>query len=304
MKGSKNRLVDYSMRILSILSKGDTNVNQIIKQTSSDRTYVIGVIKNLLREKIIEESNDMTNRKHKQAKPKRLTYLGQELADLIKKVSDYNRSYSDLKRLRVDTFNFRKNNSPKVLEGKLRSEGWSTQDIEFYNSYAEGIRLLEFECSLPLNDLLLFRSAGILHQFQTNNIVKKILNKIIMDAISRHVDSVVYSLNSEGWLPIIGDNHVPLIMALPAKISDYHVYNNRFTRNHVKGIITALFSLLHPHKSDFRRNVNKLKSDIEDLEVRVRDVKTERESKGSYLSSILENKKEALTFYDELMNRF
>ena len=80
----------------------------------------------------------MTNHKHKQAKPKRLTYLGQELADLIKKVSDYNRSYSDLKRLRVDTFNFRKNNSPKVLEGKLRSEGWSTQDIEFYNTVRRG----------------------------------------------------------------------------------------------------------------------------------------------------------------------
>ena len=125
-----------------------------------------------------------------------------------------------------------------------------------------------------------------------------------MDAISRHVDSIVYNLNSEGWLPIIGDNHVPLIMALPAKISDYHVYNNRFTRNQVKGIITGLFSLLDPHKSDFRRNVDKLESDIEDLEARVRDVKTKRESEGSYLSSILENKKEALTFYDELMNRF
>jgi len=217
MKGSDNRLVDYSMRILSMLSRGATNVNQIIKQTSSDRTYVIEVIKNLQREKIIEESNYTTNRKHKQAKPKRLTYLGQELADLIKKVSEYNKSYSDLKRLRVETFNFRKNNSPKLLEGKLRSEGWSTQDIQFYNSYAEGIRLLEFECSLPLNDLLLFRSAGILHQFQTNNIVKKILNKIITDAISRHVDSVVYNLNNEGWLPIIGDNHVPLLMALLLK---------------------------------------------------------------------------------------
>ena len=75
-----DRLVITSIKILSSMYKKNMFVNEIIEQTSSDRSFVIKTLRTLEKGRFIES---IKSKSHKQKKVKQLSQLGQELANLI-----------------------------------------------------------------------------------------------------------------------------------------------------------------------------------------------------------------------------
>ena len=75
-----DRLVITSIKILSSIYKKNMFVNEIIDQTSSDRSFVIKTLRTLEKGRFIESIN---SKSHKQKKVKQLSQLGQELANLV-----------------------------------------------------------------------------------------------------------------------------------------------------------------------------------------------------------------------------
>jgi hypothetical protein len=59
------RLITVSEHILLLLSEAGTYVNDIVKQTSHDRTYVLWVIRLLQAEELISETSDPTHSQKK-----------------------------------------------------------------------------------------------------------------------------------------------------------------------------------------------------------------------------------------------
>jgi DNA-binding HxlR family transcriptional regulator len=96
----ENRLVLYAITILSVLLYGGMPVNSIAKKTSSDKTYVILVIKELVREGLIVQVKD---NRHKQRKITLLTDLGREIAVIINNVKEFKNAYSKLRECREKT---------------------------------------------------------------------------------------------------------------------------------------------------------------------------------------------------------
>ena len=93
---NNNRLVMTSIKILSSLYKKNMFVNEIIEQTSSDRSFVIKALRTLEKGRFITSIN---NKCHKQKKVKQLSQLGQELANLIFSIQNFNEEYDRLRQL-------------------------------------------------------------------------------------------------------------------------------------------------------------------------------------------------------------
>ena len=85
-----------SIKILSSLYKKNMFVNEIIDQTSSDRSFVIKTLRTLEKGRFI---TSIKSKSHKQKKVKQLSQLGQELANLVISIQNFNEEYDRLAQL-------------------------------------------------------------------------------------------------------------------------------------------------------------------------------------------------------------
>ena len=92
-----NRLVDTYIKILNVLYEENMSVNEIIEQTSNDRTYVLDVLKKLEIYGLIEPIE--FQKQHKQKKFKKLTELGFEISQLTFNIEKFNSKYFKLNQI-------------------------------------------------------------------------------------------------------------------------------------------------------------------------------------------------------------
>ena len=85
-----------SIKILSSLYKKNMFVNEIIDQTSSDRSFVIKTLRILEKGRFI---TSIKSKSHKQKKVKQLSQLGQELANLVNSIQNFNEEYDRFSKI-------------------------------------------------------------------------------------------------------------------------------------------------------------------------------------------------------------
>lgn len=306
VKTHTSRLVDTSMTILRLLLHNSINVNSIIKQTSSDRSYVSKVIKTLQKEDIIEETKSPT---HKQKKIKQLTRVGRELAETIDSVDQYNEWYNKLRKKRKEIFDrpyFR--HSEDVLRRILRNKGWTEEQINSFNNCASGVSLLEYVSAGYIKDALVFKYASILQDHNLHNTGKAILNKIIMDIISNQLTVLLDDLEGEDPSPILrnvykdgkGDSRTDIILYFPEKMAEYSVLNNSSINKEAKEVLRSIFSLFELGSDDIAKPIEKVRNDIEICE---KSIKNTYEEEAANLHTRLGNLKQLLVFYEEVASR-
>jgi DNA-binding HxlR family transcriptional regulator len=269
MKGTKNRLVDTSIHILRLLSKGQTNVNEIIRQTSSDRTYIITLIKTLQREKLIERVQTPA----KQVKILSLSNLGRELVDLLDNIIQYNKSYSELRKTTKESLDIIYSDE-NDLKSKLTSKGWNEQDIDHYTYYLTNSASLQYECHSKFINVLGIRYGTIISEFKPGKTARIILDEIMSEAFSGQ-----FSLMLE-YLFDSNNPYFPAIKKLFASLEDLLEYSNKFIDRETKNIVKSLFSLLDPPNKHIVNELETLKGTLRLLEKKNYD-STEEELKAA-----------------------
>lgn len=219
---NKNRLVMTSIKILSSLYKKDMFVNEIIDQTSSDRSFVIKTLRTLEKGRFITSIN---SKSHKQKKVKQLSQLGQELANLVNSIQIFNKEYDRLRQL-IDEYKnldeeikklletelkdksspFIKRNpleikpkaykiSEMLLKEKLRSKGWPTEEISYYYECQEGLYYTDIFLHEGTIKILLHKFISILDNFDLNAIAREILNQIIIQIFQAKLSDIVTNIH-------------------------------------------------------------------------------------------------------------
>ncbi len=254
-KGYINRLIDTSEHILRLLSKSDTNVNQIIKQTSSDRTYVINVIKTLQQEGLISERIEGKLKKKIQS----LTELGREVAEIIKSVQSCYELCDDLKHncgkhdYALNFMGVRTKTSPLKYSVHMLPE--SENKI--------GIAFLNYTAADYVRDFVVFKYLLLSGKYNADarkkKITSQILEQIISDATRRQMDAIMKGIV---WIgdpsELIADfgEHVTKIANLPEKMRRYGLLSNKFScKEKAK---EALLSVLPLLKSERKSILEKL----------------------------------------------
>jgi len=213
-----NRLVVTSIKILSSLYKKNTFVNDIIQQTSSDRSFVIKTLRTLEKGRFIESIN---SKSHKQKKVKHLSKLGEELANLIICIQNFNEEYVKLRQL-IDEYKkldeeikkfketelkdkpspFIKRNpfeikpkkykiSERLLKEKLRSKGWANEEISYYYECQEGLYYTDIFLHEGTIKILLHKFLSILDNFDLNVVARDIINQIIIQIFQAELTDIV-----------------------------------------------------------------------------------------------------------------
>jgi DNA-binding MarR family transcriptional regulator len=305
----ENRLVLYAITILSVLLCDNMHVNSIAKQTSSDKTYVLFVIKALVREGLIIQAKDY---RHGKKKITQLTAIGREIAVIIDNLKDYKNTFSKLRECREKNFTSHEiNKAYLAVEDDIRAHGKTFRKIDWTNSKndlylygARGVSLLEYECSIHITDILIFRFASMLKRFNLQQITKDIMDKIITDSITDRLEFVSSNIlgYDNGSQMISGDlaNRAATIAGLPAKLENYPVFINHAIGEDAKNFLRSIFSLLKPSQLEVQSHINKLVSNIrfyEEIKVLSKNYK---HSELSSLDLHLQNLRSVLAFYEEI----
>ena len=268
MEGSVNRLVTISKDILRLLLGAGTNVNQIVRQTSSDRTYVLNVIKILEQEGLVSESTDP---KHKQKKIKNLTAFGLEIAELVKSIDQYSKSWNKLEQSMERYFNAVRSKKTELNRLKFRSIG---------------IAILEYETADYIKDFAIFTYSSIFRSFghmshtldpesgqythlrSLPNTTRLILNQIIRSIIDRQIDTM---LNNPLELIDEFNEYSLRITELCEKMVDHDILNNEFISKEAKDVLLSAAFILRSQKPhikshmDFKNSFWQLEKELNSL---------------------------------------
>lgn len=206
------RLVNTSIGILRMLPPSGLHINQIIRQTSPDRSHVIEAKEYLKKGRLVQESKK--NWKVGQKKSLVLTGLGFEIKTLMEDLDRYDNAYSRFTQTRkqfsdlADTpSRWVKNDSIEVYyrdsthkvkdeaeaddlemqldnaaRSKLRSMGWTDEEIELRDVIDFGLSLVNLFCDRNIFSALANRYTFTFHRFSLdrNKIAANILSEIIV----------------------------------------------------------------------------------------------------------------------------
>ena len=102
-----DRMVSMAICILRSLSREKLSTNQLIKQTSSDKSFVVDTIKALNKAKIIKRTRSP---EHHQKKINELDQRGHEMIKMLYCIEQYNKSYAEFYKVFKEEFGLVKNN--------------------------------------------------------------------------------------------------------------------------------------------------------------------------------------------------
>jgi DNA-binding MarR family transcriptional regulator len=185
-------MVETSKSILRILSGSHMIVTQIIKQTSSDRSYVLIILKSLTKAGLIHELSDP---EHKQKKIKKLTSLGLEYARFILGMDRFLASYSNFDKCikenlagkELCTFSSEDEDDGWSYFGlsvnKLKSRGWSKEEIRHYEDWCTGADNVLTWSHTNIILVLIYQYLLINRRDDITKSAKILLNEIIVDEI-------------------------------------------------------------------------------------------------------------------------
>ena len=198
-------------------------VNEIIEQTSSDRSFVIKTLRTLEKGRFIESIYSKT---HKQKKVKQLSQLGQELANLIICIQNFNEEYDRLaqlideyKKLEEEIQKFkeieRKDKPSRIIKRnpieiipkkhkdlevifkrKLKNKGWIDEEISYYNECQEGLYYTDIFLHEGTIKILLHKFLSILDNFDLNDVAREIINRIIIQIFQTQLSDIVTNIHA------------------------------------------------------------------------------------------------------------
>jgi DNA-binding HxlR family transcriptional regulator len=138
-------------------------VNEIIRQTSPDRSYIISTIKLLEREGLIAR-----NKRAKKGKEtvKQLTELGRELVDISRSVEQWEKpcfqlrkAYEEKLLMDVDPHN------DKVIKRILKNRGLTDEEINRHDYIEDGLSQLLSNCETDMIDTIICRFFFTIFKF-------------------------------------------------------------------------------------------------------------------------------------------
>lgn len=257
MEGSINRLVDTSKHILRLLHEGSANVNQIIKQTSSDRTYVIDMIKTLQQEGLISETL-----RGEQRKIQNLTELGREIAEIIKSVELCYQSCDGLKQ-EEKTLDFRL--IPQPSEKYLIR----LQNMEPDGKNRIGIAILNYAAADYVRDFVIFKYILLLTKsdIRKKKITSQIFEQIISDATARQMDAIrrgiVWTADPSEFITDFGE-HAEKIANLPEKMWRYGLLSNKFSgKEKAKEALLSVLPMLKSERKSILQSIGRVDGEFQ-----------------------------------------
>lgn len=292
---SNNRLVKISKRILCLLYEGGTNVNQIIKQTSSDRTFVINVIKILRREGLVSETPYGP-----QIKIQNLTELGLEIADIIKLVQSCYELCDALKHDHPLDFRLLPQSPEKYL---IR-----LQNMEPDGKNRVGIAILNHAAADYVRDFVIFKYLSLSRNYEVRQkkTTRQILEQIISDATQRQMDAImkgiVWTADPSKFISDFGE-HAEKITNLPEKMWRYGLLSNKFSgKEKAKEALLSVLPMLKSERKSILQNIKNVEK-LTELEKRFRELNVKiglEEGKPYSKEDSSERELEAL--YQEIKN--
>lgn len=231
------------------------NINQIILQTSRDRTYVIKAIKTLEKAKLVKRRPSKTR---KQMEFIELRQMGAELINFMKNIEWYRKSFHSLsqsidknfdfkeysimnkERLRM-TFEEKKTDfseasneylmSEKLLRNKQRAKGWADTEIGSHNQWIEEADEFQSKSAGTFIAGLFTKYMSLSLKHRSNEISRTILTKIVMDALNQHL-TYTYKLLRHNFAKSRPDSeareeanlHIRSMFSLNSIIWDYFNY--------------------------------------------------------------------------------
>lgn len=247
-----------------------------------DRTHVDLILDTLEKgELIVEHKYSKLERRqkkiHSQAKVYQITDLGKELIDIVDSLDQYKKAYFDLKKP-VDEyyttwiekkhnpiyFNRNSHDLDIIRNNTLKERGFTQKDLELYDNSAVGVTLLLRTLGSKILEIMIVRSAFMLHRFNVADITKKILiDRILVDAITFHISYLIENINKdlvEGgrYLDLYNDIGEYLMHQIPGSY--------RFPvliHKEVKNAILSYLSLLKPPRKDVEYTYKEIKINLE-----------------------------------------
>ncbi|MGB7884572.1 MAG: hypothetical protein WBL44_17765, partial [Nitrososphaeraceae archaeon] len=216
-----NRLVDTSIQILRLLPDSGLHTNAIIKQTSRDRTHVINAIRFLENSQLVG-IKDEKNWRFGQKKIIIPSNLGFEIKMLMDDLDRYHDTYSRFRQIQeefedvADPYQFQKKflnedslsvvyhsqeykvkdeieandlikKREDVIRNKLKSKGWTDEEVELRDSVSDGLNSVKRFCDNNIFSALVHRYTFIFYRFDLNKneIVRNILTEVIVNEFRR-----------------------------------------------------------------------------------------------------------------------
>ena len=221
---NENRLVITFIKILNLLYIQNMSVNEIIEQTSTDRTFVIKALKKLEKAEFIIT---MKNQSHKQKKVKQLSASGHTLAQLTFNIENFNSGHFEINKV-IDEykeldkkFNDIKKNKPlttsreatirksifrelvsndrtsqRFLKEKLKEKGWTDTEINYYEGCKEGLYYTDIYLHEGTIKILLQKFLSILDNFNLNVSAREIINRIIIEKFQIQLSNIVINIRT------------------------------------------------------------------------------------------------------------
>jgi DNA-binding HxlR family transcriptional regulator len=273
-----NRLVETSIKILRLLLDKSLHYNEIIRQTSPDRTHVDNAIYVLERGQLIMEykisKRERKQQKiHSQTKIMQITDLGRELIDILVSLEQYKKAYYELKKPVDEYFTnwIEKKHSISQFKTKsldqrdairnntLRERGFTHKDLEFYDSSGVGTTLVLRALEGKILEVITVRCALMLYRFSITDIAKDILNNILVSAVTFRVLYLIENIHRVG-------SNIDLYRGQIAEDLMYEIGGNYYfpalIHKEVKNAILSYLSLLKPPKEDVENAYKEIKSNL------------------------------------------
>jgi hypothetical protein len=264
-----NRLLSVSLKILKLLYAKKLWVNNIIEQTSRDRTYVIRVLESMEKAKLLTQGPRSIGRK----RPIELTSLGIELTSFYYDLDNFKKSYLQIRKFRRDIYV--EYDHVDILRKILRSRKWDEWDIE-HETYDDLQRLFGEYMGSFFDKMLAIvhhRSLKILHRYKIdpqskkNEIIMILFERLIHEAIDFVYGDVLGSSGSkrirqgdretdiEDW---IHSREGWLIQSLRLHSEAYRI--PFFAMDELSKASTIFIKLIDPDKSTLTEEVQELKN--------------------------------------------
>ena len=239
------------------------SINAVIKQTSSDRSHVEEAIKILVRGKLATEDKDQN---HKQKRILRLTHLGEELAELMKYIEQFNLSYSTIMKIVKENFELHENLHPSTFANKLRAKGWNPEEISSYFKWAAGSKNFGINSGYIFIVALCVQYISQLFKAGRNEIARTIVTRIFTNTLNQRGSAIYSSEISK----ILNDREFPIRLTTVNESIDsltlstlnrpvfqyllqystgpqgYMSLNNRLIKNVAKDVINCIHSIIEP----------------------------------------------------------
>lgn len=245
-----------SISILRLLSHENMNTNELIKQTSSDKSFVVNTIKALNKAKIIKRTR---SHEHRQMKINELDHLGSELIKVISRIEQYSNAYKKF----VNTY--RENSwidgkrsiqSPESSTNVINRHSKKDPKVLEQNKYVEEIEeVLEF-CTRSIWNILIYIYAILYPISGGDKLFEAIVNNIILTSLS---EQILFCRDDAKMVELCTNFIVPIIESLVGDNIGLSLCSNPLFGKEARNLILAFLRLIMINSAEetFSSFVNK-----------------------------------------------